>query len=248
MARRHGKWKSSAWPSATGPSATSTKASPWTCTPRSASTAPDATPGDAQGNAPVQKYGIEFTRRNYRKAPVTGGGKAGAVLSLTDNNTVYPVQAHAVLGKNKASIAGTLTDPRSLSGIDLQLSLAGASMADLYPLTGVLLPETPDYATKGRLLGKKDGDAWNWTYQDFKGTVGQSDLAGTLQYLPRQPRPLLRGEVTSQQLRLEDPAPPSAPTAMRRNRRAARRPCSPTIRPCRWNSSTRPNGMRLTPT
>ena len=176
------------------------------------STAPDATPGDAPddgpGSAPVQKYGIAFTLGgSYRKAPVTGGGKAGAVLSLTDDKTVYPVQAHAVLGKNKASIDGTLTDPRSLSGIDLQLSLAGASMADLYPLTGVLLPETPDYATKGRLLGKKDGDIWNWTYQNFKGTVGQSDLAGTLQYLPRQPRPLLRGEVTSQQLRLEDLGP-----------------------------------------
>jgi uncharacterized protein involved in outer membrane biogenesis len=172
------------------------------------STAPDATPGDAPGSAPVQKYGIEFTLGgSYRKAPVTGGGKAGAVLSLTDNNTVYPVQAHAVLGKNKASIAGTLTDPRSLSGIDLQLSLAGASMADLYPLTGVLLPETPDYATKGRLLGKKDGASWSWTYQNFKGKVGQSDLAGTLHYLPRQPRPLLRGEVTSQQLRLEDLGP-----------------------------------------
>ncbi|WP_215403843.1 AsmA family protein [Janthinobacterium sp. JC611] len=168
------------------------------------STAPDATPG----GAPVEKYGIAFTLGgSYRQAPVTGGGKAGAVLSLTDKHTVYPVQAHAVLGKNKASIDGTLTDPRSLSGIDLQLSLAGASMADLYPLTGVLLPETPDYATRGRLLGKKDGASWNWTYQDFKGTVGQSDLAGTLQYLPRQPRPLLRGEVTSQQLRLEDLGP-----------------------------------------
>ena len=172
------------------------------------STAPDATPGDAPGSAPVEKYGIEFTLGgSYRKASVTGGGKAGAVLSLTNNNTVYPVQAHAVLGKNKASIAGTLTDPRSLSGIDLQLSLAGASMADLYPLTGVLLPETPDYATKGRLLGKKDGASWSWTYQNFKGTVGRSDLAGTLHYLPRQPRPLLRGEVTSQQLRLEDLGP-----------------------------------------
>lgn len=172
------------------------------------STAPDATPGDAPGSAPVEKYGIAFTLGgSYRKASVTGGGKAGAVLSLTNNNTVYPVQAHAVLGKNKASIAGTLTDPRSLSGIDLQLSLAGASMADLYPLTGVLLPETPDYATKGRLLGKKDGASWSWTYQNFKGTVGRSDLAGTLHYLPRQPRPLLRGEVTSQQLRLEDLGP-----------------------------------------
>ena len=192
------------------------------------STAPDATPGDAPGNAPVEKYGIEFTLGgSYRKAPVTGGGKAGAVLSLTNNNTVYPVQAHAVLGKNKASIAGTLTDPRALSGIDLQLSLAGASMADLYPLTGVLLPETPDYATKGRLLGKKDGASWSWTYQNFKGTVGQSDLAGTLHYLPRQPRPLLRGEVTSQQLRLEDLGPTIGADSNAQKRARGKAPVQP---------------------
>ncbi|MFZ4876349.1 AsmA family protein [Janthinobacterium sp. Mn2066] len=159
-------------------------------------------------DAARQKYGITFTLGgSYRKAPVTGGGQAGAVLSLTDNHTVYPLQAHAVLGKNKASVNGTLTDPRSLSGIDLKLSLAGASMADLYPLTGVLLPETPAYATTGRLLGKKDGQLWTWTYQNFKGALGASDLAGTLQYLPRQPRPLLRGEVRSEQLRLEDLGP-----------------------------------------
>lgn len=172
------------------------------------STAPDATPNDAPAGDKVEKFGIAFTLGGtYRKAPVTGGGKAGAVLSLTGDHTVYPIQANAVLGKNKASIDGTLTDPRSLSGIDLQLSLAGASMADLYPLTGVLLPETPEYATKGRLLGKKEGEIWNWTYEKFKGKVGQSDLAGTLQYLPRKPRPLLRGELTSQQLRLEDLGP-----------------------------------------
>ena len=172
------------------------------------STAPDATPNDAPAGDKVEKFGIAFTLGGtYRKAPVTGGGKAGAVLSLTGDHTVYPVQANAASGKNKISVDGTLTDPRSLSGIDLQLSLAGASMADLYPLTGVLLPETPEYATKGRLLGKKNGDTWNWTYEKFKGKVGQSDLAGTLQYLPRKPRPLLRGELTSQQLRLEDLGP-----------------------------------------
>ncbi len=176
------------------------------------STAPGTTPNDAgnddkAGNT-VEKYGLAFTLGgSYRKAPVTGGGKAGAVLSLTDDHTVYPIQAHAVLGKNKASIDGTLTDPRSLSGIDFQLSLAGASMADLYPLTGVLLPETPQYATRGRLLGKKEGGTWNWTYEKFKGKVGESDLAGTLQYLPRKPRALLRGELSSQQLRLEDLGP-----------------------------------------
>ncbi|WP_394780648.1 AsmA family protein [Undibacterium sp.] len=167
-----------------------------------------AAPAQDASAAEVQKFGLQFELGGtYRKAPVTGGGKAGAVLSLKDEHTTYPVQASANLGKNKLAIDGTLTDPRSLSGIDLQLTLGGASMADLYPLTGVLLPETPAYTTHGRLLGKKDGKAWTWTYQNFTGTVGQSDVAGTLQYLPQQPRALLRGTITSQQLRLEDLGP-----------------------------------------
>ncbi|MFZ6644463.1 AsmA family protein [Undibacterium sp. TJN25] len=168
----------------------------------------DAAPAQDGKAADIQKYGLQFELGgSYRKAPVTGSGKAGAVLSLKDEHTTYPLQASANLGKNKAAIDGTLTDPRSLSGIDLQLTLGGASMADLYPLTGVLLPDTPAYTTHGRLLGKKEGKAWNWTYQDFTGTVGQSDVAGTLQYQQRKPRALLRGTITSQQLRLEDLGP-----------------------------------------
>ncbi|HEV7817103.1 MAG TPA: AsmA family protein, partial [Janthinobacterium sp.] len=172
-----------------------------------AAAAPDSGSA-APVQTPVPQYGLQFTLGgSYRKAPVIGGGKAGAVLSLQDADTVYPVQASAMIGKNKIAVDGTLTDPRSLSGIDLRLTLGGASMADLYPLTGVLLPDTPDYATHGRLIGKKDGDNWNWTYQNFTGQVGASDLAGTLEYLTRKPRPLLRGAVTSQQLRLADLGP-----------------------------------------
>jgi uncharacterized protein involved in outer membrane biogenesis len=176
--------------------------------------AADGAPSDSAGAtgagtpAPVQKFGLQFELGgSYHKAPVSGKGKAGAVLSLQDESTVYPVQADARIGDNKISVDGTLTDPRSLSGIDLKLSLAGDSMAALYPLSGVLLPETPAYATHGRLTGKKNGENWTWTYEDFKGTVGGSDLAGTLQYSPRKPRPLLRGTLASQRLRLEDLGP-----------------------------------------
>ena len=166
----------------------------------------------ASPQAEVQKFGLQFELGGtYRKAKVSGSGKAGAVMTLEQDHTVYPVQVNAQLGENKIGVDGTLTDPRSLSGIDLQLTLGGPSMANLYPLTGVLLPETPPYATRGRLIGKKNGktngDVWDWTYQNFTGTVGGSDLAGTVQYLPRSPRPLLRGEVTSQQLRLQDLGP-----------------------------------------
>jgi uncharacterized protein involved in outer membrane biogenesis len=158
--------------------------------------------------ADAQKYGIKFDLSgSYRDAPVTGGGKVGKVLALTDEHTNFPVQANANLGKNKIAVEGVLTDPRSPAGLDLKLSLGGASMADLYPLTGVLLPETPPYATTGRLIGKKSGADWNWTYRNFTGTVGGSDLEGTLAYSPRKPRPMLTGSVTSRQLRLEDLGP-----------------------------------------
>lgn len=164
--------------------------------------------GQPAGNRTANNYGLRFELGGtYHGAPVTGGGKTGAVLSLQDEHTTFPVQASAMAGKNKIAVEGTLTDPRSLSGIDLKLSLAGASMADLYPLTGVLLPETPPYATTGRLGGKKDGAVWNWTYRNFTGTVGGSDLHGTLSYSPRKPRPLLTGTLTSNQLRLADLGP-----------------------------------------
>jgi uncharacterized protein involved in outer membrane biogenesis len=170
--------------------------------------APASAPAADNAAPPVQKFGLQFELGgSYHKAPVSGSGKAGAVLSLQDERTVYPVQADAKIGANKISVDGTLTDPRSLSGIDLKLSLAGDSMAALFPLTGVLLPETPAYATHGRLSGKKNGESWTWTYEDFKGTVGGSDLAGTLQYTPRKPRPFLTGSLTSQSLRLEDLGP-----------------------------------------
>ncbi|MYM67874.1 AsmA family protein [Pseudoduganella sp. FT55W] len=159
-------------------------------------------------NQDAQQYGLRFDLSgSYRNAPVTGGGKIGKVLALRDEHANFPVQANANLGKNKIAIEGMVTDPRSPAGLDLKLSLAGASMADLYPLTGVLLPTTPPYATTGRLIGKKSGEVWNWTYKNFSGTVGGSDLEGTLAYTPRKPRPLLTGTITSRQLRLEDLGP-----------------------------------------
>ncbi|MDR7051255.1 uncharacterized protein involved in outer membrane biogenesis [Duganella sp. 3397] len=156
----------------------------------------------------AKPYGLRFVvGGTYRDAKIVGGGKMGNVLSLEREHINFPVQANATAGKNKLSLEGVLTDPRALAGIDLKMSLAGATMADLYPLTGVLLPETPPYATKGRLVGKNTGADWRWAYRDFTGTVGGSDLQGTLEYIPRKPRPFLTGSVESRQLRLEDLGP-----------------------------------------
>lgn len=164
---------------------------------------------DAKSINAGQPYGLAFTLGGtYNKATITGGGKAGAVLTLTDADVTFPIEANADIGGNKIDLRGTLADPKSFAGMDLQMKLAGPSMAELYPLTGVLLPETPPYATHGHLVGKKGGDdRWTFTYDKFTGTVGASDIAGTLAYVQRANRPLLRGALTSQQLRLADLGP-----------------------------------------
>jgi uncharacterized protein involved in outer membrane biogenesis len=153
-------------------------------------------------------YGIGWTMRGtYHGAPVTGAGKAGAVLSLKQQTTPYPVQADLRSGATRISIEGTMTRPAQLAALDLQLKLAGASMADLYEFTGVLLPDTPPFSTAGRLIGSLDRNSSRWTYDKFKGKVGSSDIGGRLVYQSGKPRATLSGDVVSSQLRFADLGP-----------------------------------------
>jgi len=154
------------------------------------------------------RYGVGWTLDGtYNGAPVTGGGKAGAVLSLKQQTTPYPVQAEMRSGKTRIAVEGTVTRPSKLAAIDLKLELAGASMSQLYDFTGVLLPTTGPFSTSGRLTGTLDEDKSRWVYDDFKGKVGASDIGGRLEYVSGEPRPKLSGNVRSRQLVFADLAP-----------------------------------------
>jgi len=156
----------------------------------------------------AEGYGIGWKLGGtFRNTPVRGSGQAGAVLSLQQDSKPYPLQAGVQIGATRIDVAGTLTKPDALAALDLRLKLSGASMAHLYPITGITLPNTPPFSTEGHLVGKLDKAGGRWLYENFKGSVGASDIAGTLEYISRQPRPLLRGQVQSNQLRLEDLAP-----------------------------------------
>lgn len=164
---------------------------------------------DTLDQVDAKNYGTQFSiSGSYNKAPISGGGKSGSVLSLRNKEAVFPVSADLHIGKNRIALDGTVTQPTAVTAIDMHLLLAGESMANLYPLTGVLLPDTPPYQTKGRLIGKLGGaDNGEWTYEKFTGKVGASDLSGTLHYVLKKPRPLLHGELVSNQLRLQDLGP-----------------------------------------
>jgi len=163
---------------------------------------------DTKDTAPDSRYGIRWKAvGHYNQATINASGKAGTVLSLRDVNTPYPVQADVRVGATRAVIEGTLTNPAHLGALDVNLMLSGDNMAKLYALTGIVLPSTPPYETRGRLVATLKKGASSYTYRDFTGKVGGSDLGGTLTFAQRSPRPLLSGELVSKQLLFADLAP-----------------------------------------
>ncbi|MDE2203432.1 MAG: AsmA family protein [Burkholderiaceae bacterium] len=181
--------------------------------PAKAPNGPDAAASGAEARERVapdlrQPYGIAWTvKGTYNNAAIKGSGKAGGVLRLQDAQRPYPLQADVTVGKTRVDLAGTLTNPASLTALDLRLHLSGASMAQLYPLTGVVLPDTPPFDTRGRLIGELRQQGSTWRYEKFTGRVGGSDLGGTLNFAMREPRPQLTGELVSHQLLFSDLAP-----------------------------------------
>ena len=154
------------------------------------------------------EYGVGWKLRGtYNGAPVTGSGKAGAVLSLKQQTTPYPLQADFRMGRTRIAFEGTLTKPTQLAALDMNLKLSGPSMARLYPLIGVLLPETPAFTTSGRLIGALGPESSRWTYDRFTGKVGSSDLGGTLAFQTGEPRGKLSGTVRSKLLQFDDLGP-----------------------------------------
>ncbi len=164
--------------------------------------------GAASDQGSIAAYAIGWTvNGTYRKLAVSGSGKVGGVLALQDARRPIPVQASVRIGDTRIALVGTLTDPAHLAALDLRLWLAGLSMAHLYEISGVTLPETRPFATEGRLIGQFREAGNVFKYENFTGRVGDSDLNGSLTYAARKPRPVLSGKVASNLLQFADLAP-----------------------------------------
>ncbi|UAN02141.1 AsmA family protein [Achromobacter mucicolens] len=144
----------------------------------------------------------------YKGLSTKGEGKVGGMLALQDPKQPFPLQADVAIGGTRASVAGTLTDPVHLGALDLHLKLSGSSMAQLYPLTGVTLPDTPPYSTDGHLVAKLQNPGGAvFDYKHFNGKVGDSDLHGDIRFALGAPRPKLTGKLSSKLLQMADLGP-----------------------------------------
>jgi len=157
----------------------------------------------------LQDYAFALkVKGQYHGQKLAGQGKVGGLLALQDANRPFPLQAQVTIADTSVELAGTLTDPLNLGALDLRLKLTGTSLGNLYPLTGVTLPDTPPYATDGHLIARlHEPDGAVFRYEDFNGQIGASDIHGNLAYVASQPRPKLSGSLLSNQLLFADLAP-----------------------------------------
>lgn len=95
---------------------------------------------------------------------------------------------------------GSVTRPFDLGRFTSTLSLEGRDMADLYMLTGITTPNTPPYKLSGTLTRNEA----LFTFNNFSGRVGSSDLSGDLRVDKVGGRRRVDAELFSRSLDIDD--------------------------------------------
>ena len=95
---------------------------------------------------------------------------------------------------------GSITRPFDLGQFNATLRMQGRDLADVYLLTGVTTPNTPPY----RLAGKLTRDDARFTFADFSGRVGSSDLSGDVVVDKAGDRRRVDADLRSRLLDIED--------------------------------------------
>ena len=148
--------------------------------------------------------GVVFDAKGlYKGLALAARGSGGAVMALHDESAAYPLKVDATIGSTGVKAEGTVTSLLKYSALDMKLALRGDSLALLYPLIGVALPETHPYTTAGRLVHSGQ----SWRYEKFTGLIGKSDVAGFVQVITGAARPVMRGELVTKLLDFADLAP-----------------------------------------
>ncbi|HEX5605808.1 MAG TPA: AsmA family protein, partial [Candidatus Binatia bacterium] len=136
----------------------------------------------------------------YQGLPFTLSLDGGSYQNLTSSREPYPLKIALSAGKFKGRIEGNLTEPLAMKGEDVTLDVQGDDLANLYPLIRLVFPSTPPYRLKGHL--KHDGKVWS--FANFSGRVGDSDLSGNIRVDTAPKRPFMKADLVSNLLDFDD--------------------------------------------
>jgi uncharacterized protein involved in outer membrane biogenesis len=154
----------------------------------------------SEENATKGRTAFELTgdgklNRNPFSMIVTGGP-----LINIDRTKPYEFDMKVRAGATRVTANGAINRPFDLGGITANVTFKGANLADLYYLTGLVLPHSPPY----RFSAKLTRDDAVYTLNDINGTVGNSDLHGNLKADVTSGRPYLKGDLSSRSVSFVD--------------------------------------------
>lgn len=139
----------------------------------------------------------------WRKTEFTGIADTGGSISMHGSADPFPIRLTLNIGRTSISAEGRVADITRFQHIDTLFSISGPSLASLYPTLLLALPETPPYRFTGRL--RRDDD--HYSYREFTGSIGNTDISGDARYEMRQPRPMLTAQLKSRRFDLADLGP-----------------------------------------
>ena len=138
-------------------------------------------------------------RGTINGTPLTLSVRGGPFINIRRDRP-YGFEATLTGVQSRLVAEGSITRPFDLGQFTSTLSLRGRDLADLYLLTGVTLPNTPPYQVAGSLTR----DDAKFTFSDFTGRVGSSDVSGDLVVDKIDDRRRVDAEVRSNLLDIDD--------------------------------------------
>ncbi|HTH15908.1 MAG TPA: AsmA family protein [Magnetospirillum sp.] len=153
----------------------------------------------ATGGDPAHEQVTLSGQGSFKGEPAHLTLQGGSLLNLRNPAKPYPLHIEATIGATHARVDGTVDEPMKMEGVNLAMDLSGQDMSAIFPIFGIPVPKTRPYSITGTIIHKGP----DWTFQDFKGQVGDSDLSGGLTMITGE-RPTIRATLVSQRLALAD--------------------------------------------
>jgi AsmA family protein len=128
---------------------------------------------------------------------------SGDPLITAESHKPYTVTSDIEAGHTKVKSRITITKPFDMGSVVADIDASGDDLADLYYLSGLALPNTSPYTVSTHVT--REGSLLKLT--DFRGTLGNSDIHGTLSLETARQRPLLTADLSTRSLDIKDLGP-----------------------------------------
>jgi len=163
----------------------------------------DGTISTAKGNADDRPEAQLELKGKLEGQPLTARFVGGSAVMLRDTTQPYPIDLNIAYGGTKLVAKGTVQDPFQWTGANVDLTLSGPNLSEIYPLLGIPGPPTPPY----RISGKLEREPGKWKFVKTAWRVGDSDLAGDVIIDETKKPEFLTAKLVSNNLAFKDLAP-----------------------------------------